>query len=136
MGLSNGDEDIARNALESLVELAEFCPQFYSDQLEPLLDSMFKLASDRNWEDNTRFSALEFFLTLCESRPSAIKKLPKELTKFVSLMLNMITQLEENEKWNEGPVCYLTNFFLTFFVNILYRMLILKMRSINEVWRV
>lgn len=68
MGLTNGDEELARAALEGFVELAEFCPQFFEEHLERLLDGMFKLSSNRNWEDYILFFI--FFLIYFFSKNS------------------------------------------------------------------
>jgi hypothetical protein len=63
---------------------------------------MFKVAADQQWEESSRNSALEFFVTLCEAKPSLVRKQPVHLKNFVSLMLRMMTVVEENSSWNEG----------------------------------
>ena len=124
--LEQGDDETARAALECLIELVEFCPHFFEHQLEHLLAGMFKVAADVKWEEDilpspplrfplsplssltpdapTRHSALEFFVTLCEAKPSLVRKQLRSLEQFVSLMLRMMTEIEENSHWNEGQV--------------------------------
>lgn len=55
MSIAQGDEETSRVALENLIELVEFSPSFFLNQLEELLENMFKVATDNNLEDDILF---------------------------------------------------------------------------------
>ena len=89
--------------------MAEICPDLLINHLEGLLESMFSIASNSDLLSDTRHSAIEFFVTLCESKTSIVRKQVQILTKFVSLLLSMMADIEDNPNWNQGEVRFTLN---------------------------
>ena len=55
----------------------------------------------------TKQMIFEFVLGICESKPSYFRKQLQITTNFTSLLLQMMTQIQDNPKWNLGEVSFL-----------------------------
>lgn len=60
---------------------------------------MVRVMKDSNLEDRTRQTALELLLTLVESAPGMIRKQPDFCNQIIPVALEMMTDLEDEDKW-------------------------------------
>lgn len=99
--LNEKNEEDARGAVEIFVELAEIDPTFLRPHLAMTINAMLQISTHTGLEDETKNLALEFLVTLAENKPSMIRKYPKFLESVLPIVLNMMTQLDEDIiDWN------------------------------------
>ena len=93
------DEDASQSALEALIELVESNYRFYRKHIGSVIQGMLSIAQHVELEDRTRNLATEFLLTMCESGPGLMRKVPNFLDAFVPVLLLMILSIEDDEEW-------------------------------------
>jgi len=87
--------------VKSLVDIAENCPKYLRTQLEPIMQLCVKVIPDVNIDDSYRHLMLEVVVTLSETAPGMVRKVSdKYLTNLIPQILNMMTDLEEDEEWS------------------------------------
>jgi len=92
-------EDEANEALELFVSMAETEPLFLRPQLTPICDAMLMIASTKEIDAAIRHLTIEFLVSLSESKPGMLRKNNTILNKFVPVLLNYITDIEEEPEW-------------------------------------
>ncbi|XP_076750362.1 karyopherin beta 3 isoform X1 [Xylocopa sonorina] len=87
--------------LKVLIDLAESTPKFLRLQLETIMDMCMKIFSNEDMADSWRQLALEVLVTLAETAPAMVRKVGgKYIVSLVPLVLKMMTDIEEDEKWS------------------------------------
>ncbi|XP_017765333.1 PREDICTED: importin-5 isoform X3 [Eufriesea mexicana] len=87
--------------LKVLIELAESTPKFLRLQLETIMEMCMKIFSNEDMADSWRQLALEVLVTLAETAPATVRKVGgKYIATLVPLVLKMMTDIEEDEKWS------------------------------------
>eukprot|EP01114_Cavostelium_apophysatum_P016598 TRINITY_DN4762_c0_g1_i1.p1 TRINITY_DN4762_c0_g1~~TRINITY_DN4762_c0_g1_i1.p1 ORF type:complete len:1093 (-),score=369.83 TRINITY_DN4762_c0_g1_i1:62-3340(-) len=100
--LMSGNEEEARSALQLFVDLAEIDPTFLRPQIMQIVDAMLTVANAEQLEPATRQLGVEFLVTLAESRPSMVRKIPHYLEKLVPVLFKMMLELDDDDEWNTG----------------------------------
>jgi len=85
--------------LKSFVELAEKLPKFLRPGLDQLMEFALRVIANTNFADNWRQLVLELVITICEAAPAMIRKKDKYISPLVVQMLQMMTDLEDEENW-------------------------------------
>nr|XP_012150540.1 PREDICTED: importin-5 isoform X2 [Megachile rotundata] len=87
--------------LKVLIDLAESTPKFLRLQLETIMEMCMKIFSNEEVTDPWRQLALEVLVTLAETAPAMVRKVGgKYIASLVPLVLKMMTDIEEDEKWS------------------------------------
>ncbi|KAG7160960.1 Importin-5-like 1 [Homarus americanus] len=87
--------------LKCLVDLAESCPKFLRPQVETILQLAIKALPDPNVGDSWKHLLLETIVTLAETAPAMVRKAgAKYMNTLIPQMLNMMTDLEDEEEWS------------------------------------
>ncbi|KAK8747220.1 hypothetical protein OTU49_016688, partial [Cherax quadricarinatus] len=93
-----GDDDAL---LKCLVDLAESCPKFLRPQVEMILQLAIKTLPDPNVGDGWKHLLLEVVVTLAETAPAMVRKAgAKYMNTLIPQMLNMMTDLNDEEEWS------------------------------------
>lgn len=84
-----------------LIDLAETTPKFLRGQLDNIMQLCMNVFSNEEMPDSWRHMALEVLITLTETAPAMVRKVGgKYIASLVSLILEMMTDLDEDEKWS------------------------------------
>nr|XP_033205678.1 importin-5 [Bombus vancouverensis nearcticus] len=87
--------------LKVLIDLAESTPKFLRLQLETIMEMCMKIFSNDDMIDSWRQLALEVLVTLAETAPAMVRKVGgKYIASLVPLVLKMMTDIQEDEKWS------------------------------------
>ena len=100
--LQASDFESGSLGMEYLVEMVELSPKFFRPNIMMLMELMFKITSSDQLEDSIRQLAVETMITLSETKPGMVRKIPNFMEGIVGLLLEWGTRLEENEDWNKG----------------------------------
>ncbi|KAJ3408814.1 hypothetical protein HDV05_004749, partial [Chytridiales sp. JEL 0842] len=95
------NEEKVVEGLSFLVDLAQAEARMFRNFLPDLLEYLTSLMNNENAEPSTRHTALELLLTLAESRPAMIRKLPQFTSVLVPLLLNWMATIEDSQAWHE-----------------------------------
>ncbi|KAI4504097.1 hypothetical protein M0802_000568 [Mischocyttarus mexicanus] len=99
--LQSVEKQVDDALLKVLIDLAESTPKFLRHQLENIMEMCMKIFSNEEMEDSWRQLALEVLVTLSETAPAMVRKVGgKYIAALVPLVLKMMTDLEEDEKWS------------------------------------
>ncbi|RUS25813.1 importin subunit beta-3, partial [Jimgerdemannia flammicorona] len=97
--LAERDQDSLFDGLTVLIELAENLPRSFRPVFGNVLTFMVTIIKETDLEDRTRQTSLELLLTLAESAPAMVRKQPEFCSQVIPLALEMMTDLEDEEKW-------------------------------------
>ncbi|KAK0159718.1 hypothetical protein PV327_010803 [Microctonus hyperodae] len=87
--------------LKVLIDMAESTPKFLRPQLENIMEMCMKIFSNEDMGDSWRQLALEVLVTLSETAPAMVRKVgAKFIGELVPLVLQMMTDLDEDEDWS------------------------------------
>lgn len=87
--------------LKVLIDLAETTPKFLRGQLDNIMQMCMNVFSNDKMPDSWRQLALEVLVTLSETAPAMVRKVGgKYIASLVPLVLEMMTDLDEDEKWS------------------------------------
>jgi hypothetical protein len=100
--INAGEDDTAREALELFVDIAELQASFLKPYLQPIFTAMVNMCTNPDMDDSVKQLALEFLVTLAESKPGLVRKFPKYVETVVPIVINFMLEVEENSRWNEG----------------------------------
>ncbi|KAI4340588.1 hypothetical protein MLD38_025407 [Melastoma candidum] len=103
--LNNGLEATAQEALELLIELAGTEPRFLRRQLVEVVGSMLQIAEAESLEEGTKHLAIEFVITLAESReraPGMMRKLPQFISRLFAILMKMLLDIEDDPVWHSA----------------------------------
>ncbi|KAH1204811.1 Importin-5 [Glycine max] len=101
--LNSGQEAVAQEALELLIELAGTEPRFLRRQIVDVVGSMLQVAEAEALEEGTRHLAIEFVVTLAEAReraPGMMRKLPQFVRKLFGVLMNLLLDIEDDPAWH------------------------------------
>ncbi|KAL1450070.1 hypothetical protein WDU94_002525 [Cyamophila willieti] len=88
--------------LKSLIDIVEACPKFLRPQLDPMVAFCIKVFENDTLEDSLRHLGLEVLVSLSETAaPMFRKEAGKYLQVLVPLILRMMTNIDDDEKWGE-----------------------------------
>jgi hypothetical protein len=93
--LSGGDELNARDALESLVSVAEAQPTFWRTHLPLVWNAMCAISGHQKLESETRTMALELILVICEQAGGMVRKHTNLIQQFVHVVMSILCQVED-----------------------------------------
>ncbi|OMJ17419.1 Importin subunit beta-3 [Smittium culicis] len=93
------DEQSLVECLSSLSELAEVYPKSFRPILVNILEFGSQIGSNVNLLDATRQVAIEVLVTLAEAAPGICRKQPQFCEKLIPIILNMMTEIEDDEDW-------------------------------------
>lgn len=101
--LTANREEEAQSALKLLVQLAESEPLFLQQCVQDVVSSMLAVANATNFESDTRRLACEVLLTLAETRPAWIRKMPACSSTLIQLSFNLMLSMEDMplNEWNQ-----------------------------------
>ncbi|XP_038050344.1 importin-5-like [Patiria miniata] len=94
-----GDDD---TLLKSFIELEESVPKLVRPNLETVVVLALNIVEDTNLTDSWRQLGLEMIVTLAETAPAMLRKLPQYIPHIISKMLSMMVDLEEDPDWAMG----------------------------------
>lgn len=87
--------------LKLLIDLAESCPKFLRSQIENIFIMCVKVFGGEDVEDSWRHLALEVMVSMSENAPAMVRKhAEKYIISLIPLILQMMTDLEEQENWS------------------------------------
>ncbi|KAF2351074.1 Armadillo-type fold [Trinorchestia longiramus] len=87
--------------LKCLVDIAESCPKYLRTQLEPILLLTVKVLADHEVPEAFRYLLLEVVVTVSETAPGMLRKIASKcLPQIIPEVLNMMTDLEDEENWS------------------------------------
>lgn len=86
-------ENELTSILESLITLAELAPKMFQPVFPTLTEFALAIASDTEFDENTRMSALELMAAFAEEAPNMCKKLPAYAESMVPALLKMLTEV-------------------------------------------
>ncbi|KAG4396095.1 hypothetical protein GLYMA_19G113200v4 [Glycine max] len=101
--LNSGQEAVAQEALELLIELAGTEPRFLRRQIVDVVGSMLQVAEAETLEEGTRHLAIEFVVTLAEAReraPGMMRKFPQFVRKLFGVLMNLVLDIEDDPAWH------------------------------------
>jgi hypothetical protein len=101
--LNAGDEVVAQEAVEKLIEVAEEHPRFLRRQLSEVVAAMLQIAETDSLDNGTRQLAAEFCVTLCEARekaPGMMRKLPNFVQRVFAACLGFLMDVEDDPAWH------------------------------------
>lgn len=86
--------------IKLLIDMAENVPKFLRPQLEAIFEMCMKVFSSNDMEDSWRHLALEVMVSLAENAAAMVrKKAERYVTALVPLVLQMMTDLEDDPEW-------------------------------------
>ncbi|KAL0479253.1 importin-beta [Acrasis kona] len=99
--LNQGNIYEASSAIESLIEIAVSKASFFSKHATQVMGAMYMIAKTDNLDDSVRHLAMEFMISLIETAPSFVKKLPQFVDQIFPLCMNLMLDLEDEDEWSE-----------------------------------
>ena len=91
------------SVLESLITLAEVAPKMFLPVFGTLIDFTLAVASEQDFDENTRMSALELMATFADGAPNMCKREPKYVAQLVPVLLKLLTEVgvddEDSLEW-------------------------------------
>lgn len=94
------DQQDDQTLIKLLIDMAENVPKFLRPQLEAIFEVCMKVFGSTDVEDSWRHLALEVMVSLAENAaPMVRKKAERYVTALVPLVLQMMTDLEDDEEW-------------------------------------
>jgi hypothetical protein len=89
------DEERGRASLEVMIELTQTHGDLWEGQTSQLINVVSQIMKNRDFDDETRSSALEIVVTLSESMATLLRKNPADLkAQFVPALAFMMTEVE------------------------------------------
>nr|XP_009770141.1 PREDICTED: importin-5-like isoform X3 [Nicotiana sylvestris] len=106
--LSNSDEEVAaHDVLILFMEFAKNEPRFLRRQLTDVVSTMFEVAEDESLKEATRHLAIEFLLTLVETRkraPGMMKRQPHFISRCFALLLKLLLDVKDDPAWHSVEI--------------------------------
>ena len=89
--------------MESLCELTSAHPEVWKNTSSQLLNVVSQVASQKDFEDGTRASAIEVALALAEQMPASLRKASETKSMLMPAIVQMLLEVEEDEEtWEEA----------------------------------
>lgn len=112
--LNTKDSESATAAIECFIEIAAHKPSFWHKNLNSIVAAMFEIAKSTEVEDEIRHLATEFIISLTESSPTAVKKIPNFVETLFPFCMSLMLDIEhDEEEWQnsyEDEELELTNY--------------------------
>ncbi|XP_036330351.1 importin-5 isoform X2 [Rhagoletis pomonella] len=94
-----------QSLLKLLIDMTETCPKFLRPQLENIFEMCMKVFATTDVEDSWRHLVLEVMVSLSENAPAMVRKrAEKYIVTLIPLVLQMMTDLDEDEEWATSDV--------------------------------
>lgn len=100
--LNESDYDAATTVVESFIEIAVQYPAFFKHHATTVIGAMFQIAKTEAVEENVRHLAMEYMVSLAESSPAMVKKIPSFVDNLFPLCMQMMVTLEDEKEWYES----------------------------------
>lgn len=98
-----GQDD--QSLLKLLIDMTENCPTYLRPQVEYIFEMCMKVFSSQDFEDSWRHLVLEVMVSLAENAPAMVRKrAEKYIIALIPLVLQMMTDLDEDEDWATADV--------------------------------
>ena len=103
-GTIMSDTDHCDTAMNSLVELAEKCPQLLRPQFDALIQLCISAINEASVSESRKHLAIEIVVSMSEAAPATMRKRGAPyLAQIVSHLLAMMTQIEDDdEEWSSA----------------------------------
>ncbi|XP_019253057.1 PREDICTED: importin-5-like isoform X2 [Nicotiana attenuata] len=106
--LSNSDEEVAaHDVLKLFMKFAKYEPRFLRRQLMDVVSTMFEIAEDERLKEGTGHLAVEFLITLVETRnraPGMMKRLPLFISRCFTLLLKLLLDVKDDTAWHSVEI--------------------------------
>uniref|UniRef100_A0A1L8DXF0 Putative karyopherin importin beta 3 n=4 Tax=Nyssomyia neivai TaxID=330878 RepID=A0A1L8DXF0_9DIPT len=87
--------------IKLLIDLTESCPKYLKAQIEVIFEMCMKVFRSQDVEDAWRHMALEVMVSLSENASATVRKrCDKFIIALIPLVLQMMTDLEDDETWS------------------------------------
>lgn len=93
----------AETAIEKFIDIADTQHHFFRQCSGQVIEAMFTIASTESLQQNIRHLAIEFMITLSESSPATVKRLPHFIDNVFPLCMGMMLDIEEDPDWADTP---------------------------------
>ncbi|ODV60199.1 ARM repeat-containing protein [Ascoidea rubescens DSM 1968] len=104
--LSDDKEDSLNTILENLIDLVQLAPKLFKPMFNQLIEFSSLICKNKNFDSNTRLTALELLTTFSESAPKMVKSFPNYCQEIILINLSMLTEIcpddEEAAEWNNN----------------------------------
>ncbi|KAJ6236712.1 karyopherin (importin) beta 3 [Anaeramoeba flamelloides] len=99
--IANKKYEIAEHCLRELIQLAEFESNFFSKDINLLVECMISLVVESNLEIGVSNLALEVLVSLIETAPRVVMKDQDFLPKILPSLIDMLIDIDEEDEWEE-----------------------------------
>jgi len=100
--LNAKEEEEARLCLELFLDVIENYVLFLKPYLSDIISACVTIINTSHLEDDTQHMALELLISLCETKPGMMKKVPKFAETMATLIVKMMCTLEDDSDWYQG----------------------------------
>lgn len=91
----------ASNCIEALIEVAVSQSSFFRQYAAGVVTAMYQIAGSPQIEDGARHLAIEFMISLSESAPSVVRRIPNFVENLLPLCMNLMLDIEHDEnEWS------------------------------------
>lgn len=96
-------EESDDGVLKNFVDLVDLAPKMVKAHLQPTIELMLKIISNKDLQDSWRHLALEAIVTLAEKAPSMLRKHATDsIPRMINEMFTMMVDIEEDDDWSFG----------------------------------
>jgi hypothetical protein len=99
--LNAGNTESAAASIESIIEIAVSKASFFKKHAANVVGAMYQIAKTTNLDDSVRHLAMEFMISLAETSPSLVKKIPQFVDNIFPLCMSMMLDIQDDEEWAE-----------------------------------
>eukprot|EP00667_Euglena_gracilis_P004853 EG_transcript_4879 len=97
--LAEANWGAAERSVQAFIGLAEVTPEFFAPHLKDVFAPFLEITAAAGIEASLRRLAFEFTLTLAETDPKAVRRLPQYLSASVPLAMQMLLRVEHTARW-------------------------------------
>eukprot|EP01120_Amphizonella_sp_Union-15-10_P014661 TRINITY_DN719_c0_g5_i1.p1 TRINITY_DN719_c0_g5~~TRINITY_DN719_c0_g5_i1.p1 ORF type:complete len:1091 (-),score=215.26 TRINITY_DN719_c0_g5_i1:123-3395(-) len=94
------EDDLIIASIQVFIDLAETCPGFLRDKFTDVIMTMMTISANAEMEDSCRHASVEFLVTISESKSGYVKKVPDFVKNLVTILLQLMLELEEDPDWH------------------------------------
>lgn len=99
LDLNAGNVEEAAASIESIIEIAVSQASFFKKHASTVVGAMYQIAKTENLDDSVRHLAMEYMISLAETSPSLVKKIPQFVDNLFPLCMTMMLDIQDEEDW-------------------------------------
>jgi hypothetical protein len=99
--LNVGNIESAAASIESLIEITVSQASFFKKHATSVIGAMYTIAKTANLDESVRHLAMEFMISLAETSPSMVKKIPQFVDNVFPLCMTMMLDIADDDDWAE-----------------------------------